>query len=94
MNHTIIKRNGIREQRIGNELYLFGADGEDLSVLNATAMLIWSLCDGQHGRDDMLKIMSEIYPAADTGQLADDIEQCLSGFQAQGLITIVADDPA
>ena len=37
MNKHPRKREGITEQQIGDELYLFGTDGEKLTVLNATS---------------------------------------------------------
>lgn len=81
-----IRTEGIRAQRIGDELFLHGADGETLTVLNATAMMIWSLCDGDHDVAAMTEVLADIHPETDRGNLAADIETCLGQFKRDGLI--------
>ena len=61
MNSHPRKREGLTEQRIGDELYLFAPNGEKLIVLNATSMLIWSLCDGDHGLTEMTTALHDIF---------------------------------
>ncbi len=51
MNQQPLKRIGVREEKIGDERYLYGANQETLTVLNAVAAMIWDLCDGDHTLD-------------------------------------------
>lgn len=81
------KIDRIDEQRIGDELYLYGTDGEKLTVLNSTAMLIWSLCDGTHSVEDMVDVINDILPEVPGSELADDIQQTLAGLSQKKLIT-------
>ncbi len=86
MNSHPRKREGLTEQRIGDELYLFAANGEKLTVLNATAMLIWSLCDGDHGLTEMTAVLQDIFRDVSPRELREDIEQSLAQFQREGLL--------
>ena len=86
MNKHPRKREGITEQQIGDELYLFGTDGEKLTVLNATSMLIWSLCDGAHGLTEMTNVLQDIFADASANEVSTDINECLRLFQKQGIL--------
>lgn len=81
-----LKRSDIRDQRIGDELYLTAADGETLTVLNAAAQLIWSLCDGTHSEDDIVKALHRNYPDMDQDTLREDLTTCLAGFRQKKLM--------
>lgn len=85
MNDTPIKQDAVSEQRIGDELYIYGAGGETLTVLNTVAMCIWSLCDGTHTEAEMLELLHELYPDIETGSLREDIAHCLHEFRDNGL---------
>lgn len=80
------KRRGLRENLAGSELFIYDGTGEELSVLNASALFVWSLCDGAHDVTRMGEILSEIYPDVPLPVLRDDIETCLRTFQQKGLI--------
>ncbi len=84
MNPT--KPSGISEQRVGDELYIYAADGETLTVLNGVAMLIWSMCDGAHQTDDMVHLLRDIFPDMDQDTLRQDMENCLNAFRDKGLL--------
>ncbi len=86
MKNCPTRQVGLSEQRIGDELYVYGANGETLFVLNATAMLIWSLCDGTHSETDMLARLCDLYPDIKPGVLRNDLEDSLRGFREKGLI--------
>ena len=81
------KKDDHQEQRIGDELYLYGKDGEKLVVLNATAMLIWSFCDGTHSINDMVDELKNIHSEVDQAELRKDIEQTVQTLLRKNLIT-------
>ncbi len=80
------KPSGISEQRVGDELYIYAADGETLTVLNGVAMLIWSMCDGAHQTGDMVAVLSDIFPDMDADPLRRDVQECLDAFRGKGLL--------
>jgi len=83
---TPTRRPGLKENLTGSELFIYDAAGEELSVLNASALFIWSLCDGAHDITRMGEILSEIYPGVLPGDLREDIDACLRSLQQKGLI--------
>ncbi len=86
MNQLPARRTGLNEQRIGDEVYIFAAGGERLAVLNAVAMLVWSLCDGMHDRADMVSVLRDIFPETPVPVLETDLHACLDTFQQEGLL--------
>ena len=86
MNEYPTQQAGLSEQRIGDELYVYGENGETLIVLNATATLIWSLCDGTHPETAMLDLLRDLYPDIKPSVLRSDLEDCLRGFREKGMI--------
>ncbi len=82
-----MKCRGIREKRLGKDLYLHGEAGETLTVLNASGMLIWSLCDGRHRLEDMVSILQECMPDTPRSELCRDITECLESLRQHDLIT-------
>lgn len=86
MNANPRKINKLREQRIGDELYVYGSGGETLIVLNTVAMLIWSLCDGEHDIPAMTDILADVFPDEDASSLRQDIEHTLRGFAEKDIL--------
>jgi hypothetical protein len=86
MKNMPLKQPGLKEQRIGDELYVFSSSGDRLTVLNRQAMMIWSLCDGEHDAAGMATILIEIYPDVERNILQRDIDTCLQNFSNQGLM--------
>lgn len=80
------KRPDIVESLSGTECFLYDGDGQSLTVLNAAALFIWSLCDGEHDESTILAVMRRIYPAPPPDILATDIRRTLDGFAQRGLL--------
>ena len=80
------KRPGLKENLTGSELFIYEATGEELSVLNASALFIWSLCDGTHDSARMVEMLSEIYPDVSQNRLREDIDACLRSLRQKQLI--------
>jgi hypothetical protein len=84
--HRPCKRDGIAENLSGHECFLYDGQGQTLTVLNTSALFIWSLCDGEHAEDDILAVMHQIYPDAPPDLLKADIRRILDGFMGQELL--------
>lgn len=83
---TPTRRSGLTENLTGQDLFIYDGDGQELTVLNRTALMIWSLCDGDHDRDQMLEVMSGIFPEAPADTLATDLDRCLRDFREKALL--------
>lgn len=80
-----VKKNGIAEEQIDHELFLYPAQSDQVHVLNSGAALIWMLCDG--GRD-MGSIASELATRFNLPeqQTLNDVQQTVAQLQALGLL--------
>ena len=79
------KREGLKENLSGSDLFIYDASGEELTVLNQSALFIWSLCE-DHDVAAMTKVLAEIYPDAAATELEDDIRICLDSFREKDLV--------
>jgi len=80
------KKNGLTEHLTGSELFIYDESGRELSVLNRSALFIWSLCDGRHDPDAIRSVLAEIYAEVDETTIRTDVEECLTSLQEAGLI--------
>ena len=86
MSKRFQKREDLQQQLAGDEIFLYNKAGGELTVLNKTALLIWSLCDGHHSEEHMADLLSKIYPDAAPSKIRADIQSTLQDFQTQSLI--------
>jgi hypothetical protein len=86
MSTPLQKRDGLREQVAGDELFLYDESGDELTVLNRTALLIWSLCDGCHDATQMADLLSKVYPEVPPNQILADVQSTLDDFKTQSLL--------
>ena len=70
-------------RRVGEEWLLFDADRQVIHVLNLTAALIWSLCDG---RTTALEIAREVEKAFGDASAGDAVSDAIERFRAEGLL--------
>lgn len=82
----MIKQTGLKESLAGNELFIYSESGDELLVLNRTALFVWSLCD-DHDEAEMLAVLEELYPDTDRSRLTQDIRESLALFREKGLAT-------
>ena len=80
------KQKGVIEQDIGNEIVLRNADEKTIHVLNATARIIWELCDGNHTVEDMERQLKERYSIPENTNLLDDILNTLNALSQKGML--------
>ena len=85
---TPVQRPGLKENLTGQELFIYDAHDQELTVLNRSAIMIWSLCDGTHNLTQMLDVLSTIYPTIDANVLRNDTLLCLTSLTEQGLIAL------
>ena len=81
----VVKRQHLKETLTGADLFIHDQSGEQLVVLNASALFVWSLC-ADHTVTKMVDVLCEIYPENPAPQLEEDVRRCLAGFLAQGLV--------
>ncbi len=78
---------GYRLETIDDELLLFHPATTRIVYCNATAGLIWRLCDGERTVGEMIALLAEAYPEA-AATLAADVEKALEQLCACGAISL------
>lgn len=71
------------------ETMLYDPETETLYVLNATAELVWELCDGGHTPADMVVSIRAQYTDAQDDDVLDDVSRTLEIFATRGLLQTV-----
>ena len=75
-------------EQIDDELLLFHPSETSILYCNATASLVWQLCDGQRTVQEIINLLKDAYPEAEE-TLADDIKSSLDQFAQQGAIRLL-----
>lgn len=73
-------------RRVGSEWVLFDAQQDRAHVLNLTAAVIWTYCDGAHQSDAIAEAIARELPGAAAEGLRGDIAQALRRFADEGLL--------
>jgi hypothetical protein len=75
-----LRRDGYLMQELDDEIVLFDPNKTQALCLNATASLIWGLCDGGNTVAEMVQLLGDAFPdaedvAADVGEALDLFSQ-------------------
>lgn len=81
-----IHKPGITLKDIGGEAMLYSAEEQAVHVLNATARIIWDLCDGQHPPAQMEQEIRARFEVPAQINVLGDIEQTLQVLRSKGLL--------
>ncbi len=79
-------RQDVTLRRVGSEWVLFDSRHDRAHVLNLTAAVVWTYCDGSHGSSDMAAAIARELRAPGPDAIRGDIEQVLKRFAAEGLL--------
>ena len=81
-----IARGDVVLRRVGNEWVLFDAARDRAHVLNLTAAVVWTYCDGEHAAGKIAESISREIAGAPKERIRDDIEGVLRRFADEGLL--------
>ena len=80
-------RQDVLLRRVGSEWVLFDARRDRAHVLNITAAVVWTYCDGSHGSEAIASAIVQEVPGAGSAQaIRSDIETVLRRFASEGLL--------
>ncbi|MCP4548627.1 MAG: PqqD family protein, partial [bacterium] len=82
------RRSGVRAKDVGGETILYDTDREAIHVLNATAGVVWELCDGSHSVEEIAGRLAEAFEATDDAGLdvESDVVDVLATLAKRGLL--------
>jgi hypothetical protein len=75
----------LREEEADGGL-LFNPDTNQIRVINATGLLIWKLCDGEHDLAEMTEALEEAFEGASTDQAREDVRTYIEDMKNTGFI--------
>jgi hypothetical protein len=80
-------RHDVLLRRVGSEWVLFDARQDRAHVLNLTAAVVWTYCDGSHCSEAIATaIVQEVPGAGSEKAILGDIETVLRRFASEGLL--------
>jgi hypothetical protein len=74
------------ETKAGDQVLLCSIEGEDIHCLNATAHLIWTLCDGEHTVEDLETALRANFAIPEGVDLQTDVTRTLEMLAAKKLV--------
>lgn len=87
MNTTHPKRrDDVLIQESGDETMLYDPNVDELHILNATAQVIWELCDGEHSVEQISDEVSTRFMLTEDVNVQADVEQTLGAFGKKSLL--------
>ncbi len=81
-----VARPDLELRRVGSEWVLYDAAREKAHVLNLTAAVIWTYCDGTLERSSIADAIAREVPSLDPTRIKDDIDDALRRFADEGLL--------
>lgn len=81
-----LARPDVALRRVGSEWVLFDAGRDRAHVLNLTAAVVWTYCDGDHEPAAIASAIAHDLRTAESAAIRHDIEDVLRRFAAEGLL--------
>lgn len=78
------QRDGLLLQELDDEVLLYDPQQTRAVYMNATATLVWGLCDGTNSVAEIVRLLEESFP--ETAGLAADVRNTLDRFAEHGAI--------
>jgi hypothetical protein len=79
-------RDDVLLRRVGSEWVLFDSRQDRAHVLNLTAAVVWTYCDGHHGTSAIAEAIAHELDGTRADAIRGDIEQVLRRFATEGLL--------
>jgi hypothetical protein len=87
-DNRMVQAKDIIWRRIGDEVVVIKDDGLATHVLNKTAALIWELCDGKRGIDEIAAVLCERYDVSPEEARAD-IKETIENLIKVGIVKYI-----
>ena len=84
--NKLSKRGDIVFRRIGDEMVLYNPEAKFVHMINATAALIWELCDGTHSLDQIEEVIRSQFELDVKDDICNDIREIAEEFEKLGLL--------
>jgi hypothetical protein len=82
-----LPRPDLTTAELDGETVVYDPSNGQVHQLNATATLVWSLCDGERSVDDLARLVAESY-AIPLDEARGDVAELVAGLLAANLVVI------
>ncbi len=86
IDHIPVPVAGVEMEVVEGEVLLYHPQQTRAVYLNPTAAVVWGLCDGSRSIGDIIRVLGESYPDADS--LTDDVLATLNQLQESGVLVV------
>jgi hypothetical protein len=73
-------------RRVGSEWVLYDTTQDRAHVLNLTAAIVWTYCDGTYDRGTIADAIAGEVPGLDATRIRHDVDDVLRRFADEGLL--------
>ncbi|MBI5789659.1 MAG: PqqD family protein [Candidatus Schekmanbacteria bacterium] len=81
-----LQKSGIISRKIGRENMLYNPENKSVLVLNASAALVWGMCDGRHTIPDIKRNLETACLVPEAVNLESDIGEILQELTKSGVL--------
>lgn len=80
------QRVALIRRQAGSETLLYDPASDEIHVLNATALAVWELCDGQHSAAQIAERLQTRFSDLPDGDASATVQEALALLEQRGLI--------
>jgi hypothetical protein len=84
-NDRLIKKTGLIEHEVEDELAIYDPDADRVHILNSTASVVWWLLDDEHSAGRIISSIARLY-GLERVKAKDDVNKILCEFTRTGLL--------
>jgi hypothetical protein len=80
------RKPSVISKKLGQETVLYDQETRAIHVLNPTGILVWELCDGRHGPEEIEQALRAEFQAEEKAGILEDVRCIIERFHAEGLL--------
>ena len=81
-----LRKEGIACQELGDEWVLYDREAGSMNIINATAGLVWRLCDGRHSLEEMERQIGDAFEIPAGTNVRAHLESVIQSFAERGML--------
>jgi Coenzyme PQQ synthesis protein D (PqqD) len=84
MTEVLVRADGLDVNEVPDGYVIYQIEADRVHYLNKTAAMVFELCDGARGADDIVARLGKMFELAGTAN--GEIEACLQALLKEGLV--------
>ena len=84
MTEVLVRAEGLDVNEVPDGYVIYQTEADRVHYLNKTAAIVFELCDGARGADDIVARVSKLFEVE--GKAENEIQACLQSLLKEGLV--------